>query len=140
MNINKLKDSDYQIMEEYIYRLDVPFLRDHWHADKLKNYATKLGTCSGIYRMIDIDRTVNLYQGETTSENKSSSCRLRLQSHRKETTGPKIRQYMKDNNLSEMRVRYEFVDMTGCSNQDIIKAQDDAILRDKPFANVRGIA
>lgn len=139
-----IKNPEYKVMAELDYKHSDTWRTDHWDVDQMVRGSD--GNVSGTYRMIDIDRSVNLYQGETTSTNKSSSCRKRMQSHRlsflsnnrKETTGPKIRQYMKDNDLSEMRVRYEYADMTGYSDQDIIKAQDNAILSDKPLFNVRG--
>lgn len=141
-----IKNPEYKVMAELVYRHSDTWRTDNWDVDQMVRGSD--GNVRGTYRMIDLDQSVNLYQGETTSTNKSSSCRKRVQSHRlsflsnnrKETTGPKIRQYMKDNDLSEMCVRYEYADMTGYSDQDIIKAQDNAILSDKPLFNVRGAA
>ena len=141
-----IQNLEYKTIAELVYRHSDTWRTDRWGADQMVRGTD--GDVRGTYRMIDLDRSVNLYQGETTSTNKSSSCRKRVQSHRlsfvynnrSETTGLKIRQYMKDNDLSEMRVRYEYADMTGYSDQDIIKAQDNAILSDKPLFNVRGAA
>jgi len=137
----------YKIMDEFNYK-EVGILGWRWSADALTDHGTKRGKCRGIYRMRAVEPPVILYGGSTTSENKSSSCRLRLQSHRlsftnnnrNESTGLKVRQYMKDNNLSEMRVIYEYVDMSDQSNEDILKAEKYAIKHDKPLFNVKDAA
>ena len=140
------KKPDYQLVEEYVFTYEDSWV-DEYKAIKI--FDSKGGAGPGIYKMAMCDdirmitRPKNYLGSGGTGKEMATTCRSRMHDHvlnyksnnRPGKSGQRVRDYMKNNKVNQMRVSMYYWDLSEHSQEDIRDTEKYLIDQHNPFFN-----